>query len=98
MTDSEEKQLYAEALASYRDLFGTMDGAVRSLWFFAMDEAEILSFPVLAGQDPKEASIRHGVKLAAMADVLESLQGPEALAGQAHDLRRIARQHGYFVS
>ena len=95
MTDSEEKLLYAEALASYHDLFGAMDGAARSLWFFTMDEAEILSFPVSLGQDPKEASFRHGIKLAAMADALESLLGTQVSAYELSDLRRLARQHGY---
>ena len=75
-----------------------MDQAARALWFFTMDEAEILSYPVLAGQDPGEAGIRHGVKLAAMADALEFLLGVEASARDVEDLRRIARQHGYLVS
>lgn len=95
MTDSEEKLHYARAFSSYRDLFGAMDGTARSLWFFTMDEAEILSFPVLAGQDPKEASILHGVKLVAMADALESLLGSDAPVAEVQDLRRMAMQHGY---
>ena len=95
MTDAEEKLLYAEALTSYRDLFGAMDDAARSLWFFTMDEAEILSFPVVAGQDPKEASVRHGVKLAAMAAALESLPAAEASLREVQDLRDLARRHGY---
>lgn len=98
MTKSEENLLYAEALSSYRELFGSMDSAARSLWFFTMDEAEILSFPVSAGQDPKEASIRHGVKLAAMADALESLLGPGSMADEVLDLRRMAKQQGYRVN
>lgn len=95
MTDSEEERLYKAALASYRDMFGAMDRAARSLWFLTMDEAEILSFPVLAGQDPQEASVRHGVKLAAMAAALESLPAHEEWVHEVNDLRRIARQHGY---
>jgi hypothetical protein len=98
VTDAEEKLFYAKAFSSYRDLFGAMDGAARSFWFFTMDEAEILSFPVFAGQDPKEASIFHGVKLVAMADALESLLGPDAPAADVQDLRRMARQHGYLAT
>lgn len=98
MTDAEKKQLYDGAFAIYRDLFGSMDSPARSLWFFTMDEAEILSFPVSAGQDPEEASVRHGVKLAAMADALEALLGPQEPAHEVHDLRRIAAQHGYRVN
>ncbi|MFY9478646.1 MAG: hypothetical protein WAQ08_13445 [Aquabacterium sp.] len=95
MTEAEEHQFYAIALASYRDLFEGMNRTARAIWFFTMDEAEILSFPVSAGQDPKEASVRHGVKLAAMADALESLLGTGASANEVQDLRHIARQHGY---
>ncbi|MBI5926149.1 MAG: hypothetical protein HY836_11170 [Aquabacterium sp.] len=95
MTDADERQLYDHAFASYRDLFGSMDGPARALWFFTMDEAEILSFPVSAGQDHAEAGIRHGVKLAAMADALEALLGSQESAHEVNDLRRIAAQHGY---
>lgn len=95
VTVTEAERLYKAALESYRDLFGPMDRAARSLWFLTMDEFEILSFPVLAGQDPQEASVRHGVKLAAMADALESLPDHEEWVHEANDLRRIARQHGY---
>lgn len=97
MTDAEEEQLYAAAFASYCDLFGAMDSAARALWFFTMDEAEILSFHVLAGHDHQEASVRHGVKLAAMADALEALLGFHEFAHEVHDIRRIAVQHGYRV-
>ncbi len=95
MTDAEEKQLYAAAFASYCDLFGAMDGAARALWFFTMDEAELLSFHVPAGHDHQEASVRHGVKLAAMADALEALLRSDESAHEVHDIRRIAVQHGY---
>lgn len=97
MTDKERQQFYSTAFESYRDLFGEMDQAARALWFFTMDEAEILSYPVSAGQDAGEASIRHGVKLAAMADALESLTDVEASAPEVRDLRAMARRHGYLV-
>lgn len=97
MTDAEEKQLYDAAYASYSGLFESMDSAARTLWFFTMDEAEILSFPVSAGQDHEEASIRHGVKLAAMADALEALLGQQESGHEVDDLRRIAVKHGYRV-
>lgn len=97
MTDAEEKQLYDAAFASYGDLFGAMDGAARALWFFTMDETEILSFHVPAGHDHQEASVRHGVKLAAMADALEALLGSHESAHEVNDIRRIAVQHGYRV-
>lgn len=98
MTDAEEKQLYDGAFASYRDLFDSMDSHARTLWFFTMDEAEILSFPVSSGQDHEEASVRHGVKLAAMADALEALLGQQASGHEVDDLRRIAVKHGYRIN
>lgn len=97
MTDAEEKLLYDAAFARYCDLFGAMDSAARALWFFTMDEAEILSFHVPAGHDHQEASVRHGVKLVAMADALEALLGSHEFAHEVHDIRRIAVQHGYRV-
>ena len=98
MTEAEEMGLYGEALRSYCALFGAMNPSDRAIWFFTMDEAEILSYPVSAGQDPHEASLRHGVKLAAMADALEFLLGSEAVAYEVQDLRRIAKLHGYPVN
>jgi hypothetical protein len=95
VTNDDRRRYYDEQFAAYRALFGSMDGSARSVWFFVADEGEILSFMVAPGESTTSASVRHGVKLAAMADALEACGGPGAVPGQVADLRRLAGQHGY---
>mgnify|MGYP001544901780 CR=1 FL=1 len=95
MTESEAKQIYAQAYSSYREVFQSMDRSARAIWFFTMDEAEILSFLVGPGESVDGAKGRHGVKLGAMADALAHLLKPGEPADEVENLRLLAKQHGY---
>lgn len=94
VTEDEKQRYHGEQLVAYRGLFSSMDGAARAIWFFTMDESEILSFLVGADESPEAASARHGIKLAAMADALEQVY-PDTSSDQVIDLRRLAAKHAH---
>lgn len=96
MTEDEKQRYHGEQLAAYRGLFSAMDREARAFWFFTMDEGEILSFLVGPGETSAAASVRHGIKLAAMADALEEVC-PGTSADQVTDLRRLAIQHAHWI-
>jgi hypothetical protein len=91
------KQLsvYDDHFQTYRDLFGPMSASARAIWFFAADESEVLSFTVGPSETVDEASSRHGIKLGAMADALESLPDSDAQHSVIASLRQLAAGHGW---
>jgi hypothetical protein len=90
-----QQSVYDEHFQAYRELFGPMSSSARAIWFFAADETEVLSFHVGQGEAVEEASSRHGIKLGAMADALESLPDADAQHSVIASLRRLAVGHGW---
>lgn len=90
-----QQSAYDFYFQAYRDLFGPMNSTARAIWFFAADEAEILSFNVGPGETIEEASSQHGIKLGAMADAIESLPDAYAQHSVIASLRQLAADHGW---
>jgi hypothetical protein len=95
MSVNEQKQHYDLALSTYRSLFGSMDESARAIWFFISDESEVLSFTVGRDETPDQASVRHGIKLAAMANALAEQLSADQPSSMVDDLLRLAAEHGY---
>jgi|GEM_PF-4543255 len=93
MTDGQ--LTYESARQAYRELFEPMSSSARTLWFFAADESAVLSFDVLPDETINQAGTRHGLKLLAMAEALQSLPGAEAQQAIVASLRlRISAHRG----
>jgi len=88
-----EHEAYGAHLRAYKAMFSGMTDMARSIWFFAADESEILSFEVGPGEAVEAAAKRHAVKLCAMADALASVQLGVPQDSIIKDLRRLASQH-----
>lgn len=93
MASDDDPETYQAAFEAYRAMFAGMSDSGRAAWFFISDESVLLSFEVAEGETPQQAEARHAVKLAAMADALESLPCAKTERGTIADLRRLSRLH-----